>query len=148
MTLATLPVAHPQERDMSKTSGFSLIEVLVSVVILSVALLGTAGLMSASLRNTNTAYHRSQATFLADEMLDRMRANLTAARNQLYDVDAGNVCAATSGMPQFDCDEWTTSVEQTLPGGQATVDVDPAGVATIVIEWEGEGNSFATESLL
>ena len=74
---------------MQRNAGFSLLEVLISIVILSIGLLGTAGLMGASLRSTNTAYYRSQATVLADDIMDRMRANITQARAQQYDIDAG-----------------------------------------------------------
>lgn len=68
----------PKTVPTRSSAGFSLIEVLVSIVVLSIGLLGTAGLMSASLKNTNTAFYRSQATFLADDIVDRLRANLTA----------------------------------------------------------------------
>lgn len=141
---------------MRNSAGFSLVEVLVSMVILSIALLGTAGLMSASLRSTNTSYYRSQATVLADDIMDRMRANLTAAAAQRYDIDPGPVFAAAAGsMALYDCTEWTTMLAQTLPGGRGTVDVLPNGVATIVIQWnggddgDGDGdNSFTTQSRL
>ena len=130
-------------------SGFSLVEVLVSIVILAVALLGTAGLMASSLRNTNTAYYRSQATVLADDILDRMRANLEAARDDgEYDIDVGPVCAASGGMPQYDCTEWTTNVANTLPRGEGIVAVNGVGVVTITINWDGGENSFTTQSRL
>jgi type IV pilus assembly protein PilV len=130
-------------------SGFSLIEVLVSLVLLSVALLGTAKLTSASLKSTNTSYYRSQATMLADDIMDRMRANIAEARDQQYEVDFGPVIAAASGtVANYDCTEWTDLVAATLPAGRSTVDVDPNGVATIVIEWDNGDNSFTTTSRL
>lgn len=132
----------------SRSSGFSLIEVLISIVILSIGLLGTAGLMGASLRNTNTAYYRSQATVLADDILDRMRANLPEARVGQYDVTPGPSCAATSAMAQFDCQEWSAALAEALPGGVGTVDVESTGVVTITIEWENGENSFSTRSQL
>lgn len=135
---------------MHRSAGFSLVEVLVSIVILSIALLGTAGLMSSSLRNTNTAYYRSQATVLADDILDRMRANLTAARNDgEYDIDLGPAYSAPAGsMALYDCTEWATTLADTLPGGAGTVAVDANGVAVITIQWDGGANSFTTQSRL
>jgi type IV pilus assembly protein PilV len=135
---------------MRRSAGFSLIEVLISIVILSVALLGTAALTAASLKNTNGSYYRSLATILADDMLDRMRANIDKARDEKYDfTDAGSIVAAGS-LEHFDCVEWLTAVQDALPGGTGKVDVDPAaGTATIVITWgDGGANSFTTTSLL
>ena len=139
---------------MKTQTGFSLIEVLVSIVILSVALLGTAGLMGASMRNTNTAYMRSQATVLADDYMDRMRANVGEATSGRYNVDFGPTCASTGGLAGWDCEEWTTNVSTTLPGGDAEVRVTPApdGIVTITINWgdetDGNANSFVTQSRL
>jgi type IV pilus assembly protein PilV len=134
---------------MNRSRGFSLIEVLVSIVILSVALLGTAGLVATSMRNTNTSYYRSQATVLANDLLDRMRANVTAARNHEYDLDFGPTCPGGAGqMAAYDCAEWTTTVKQTLPSGNAKVTVDANFVATVIVEWDNGDNSFTTKSRL
>lgn len=136
--------------------GVSLVEVLVSIVLLSVGLLGTAGLMGASMRNTNTAYQRSQATVLADDILDRMRANAEEARAGNYNISAGPTYSATTAMSRYDTAEWISMVQSTLPGGQARVTVDGnpnSHVAEIWIEWGevsdgGFANSFITRSRL
>jgi type IV pilus assembly protein PilV len=134
---------------MRRSRGFSLLEVMISVGILSVALLGTAGLMAASLRGTNTAYYRSQATILADDMLDRMRTNIAAAKNNAYDIDsyvagADPDLTGKSGLAQYDCQEWTDLIADTFPGGVGTVDVNADDVATIEIKWDDGTNSFTT----
>src|SRR5690349_2260638 len=117
--------------------GISLVEVLVSIVLLSVALLGTARLTTMSFKNTNNSYYRSQATVLADDILDRMRANITEARGQFYDVSAGPTYAGGgNAVTVFDTEEWATTVAATLPEGVGRVDVNPAGVATITISWD------------
>jgi type IV pilus assembly protein PilV len=133
---------------MKADSGFSLVEVLISIVILSIGLLGMAGLTAASMNGTNESYYRSQATVLADDILDRMRANLAPARGQQYDVTAGPVyTAAPNTMARFDAEEWVGTVGQTLPGGVGTVDVFN-NVATIVITWDGGASTFTTVSQL
>lgn len=133
---------------LHRPTGVSLVEVLISIVIVSIGLLGAAGLMSASLKNTNNAYYRSQATVLADDILDRMRANRDAARAGDYNADLGPVCSGAAGtMALFDCTEWTTAVGSTFPGGQATVAVDGNGVATIVIQW-ADDVAFTTKTRL
>jgi type IV pilus assembly protein PilV len=133
---------------MRRQVGFSLIEVLVSVVILSVGLLGTAGLIAASLKNSNTSYYRTQATVLADDYIDRMRANLAAAKAGSYDVDKGPKCGTTAGMAGFDCGEWTANLTTNLPGGDALGRVNASGVAAVTIEWDGGENSFTTNARL
>lgn len=134
---------------MQRSAGVSLIEVLVSIVVLSVALLGSAGLMGASLRSTNNAYYRSQATVLADDILDRMRANIDAARNQDYDIDPGpSYSAAAGSFERYDCEEWVGMLTATFPDAVGTVDVNPAGGVTIMIQWDGGANSFTTQSRL
>jgi type IV pilus assembly protein PilV len=133
---------------MKASAGFSLVEVLISIVILSIGLLGMAGLTAASMNGTNEAYFRSQATVLADDILDRMRANPAAARGEQYDIDAGPVYTAAGGtMARFDSEEWVNAVATSLPGGVGTVNV-LGGVATIRITWNGGTSSFTTVSQL
>jgi type IV pilus assembly protein PilV len=133
---------------MKTSAGFSLIEVLVSLVILSIGLLGMAGLTAASMNGTSASYYRSQATVLADDILDRMRANPSAARGEQYDITAGPVYTAGGGtLALYDCQEWVASVAANLPGGIGTVDVFN-DVATVRIEWDGGATRFTTVSQL
>ena len=125
-----------------------MVEVLVSLVILSVALLGSAGLTASSLKSNNSAYYRSQATVLADDILDRMRANLAASRGQQYNITTGPTYTAAAGsMAYFDCTDWMATLAETLPGGTGTVQV-VSGVATIVVKWDGGETAFTTVSQL
>ena len=135
---------------MHRSHGFSLVEVLVSIVVLSIALLGTAGLTAASLKSTNTSYYRSQATVLADDILDRMRANVTVARGGTYNITGTPpVFTAASGTAFFDVSEWEDTVEQTLPAGVGHVNVT-SGVATVTLTWGDpeSPDSFTTVSQL
>ena len=77
--------------------GFTLIEVLVSMLILLVGLLGVVGMQMLSLQANQGAYFRSQAVYIASEILDAMRANPTAAANYVgvYPDDG----AGTSPVP-------------------------------------------------
>ena len=58
-----------------KHDGFSLLEVLISVVILSIGLLGMAGIQLKGLSSNNSANIRTQATLLANDLAERMHAN-------------------------------------------------------------------------
>ena len=61
----------------SKIAGFTLIEVLVSVFILAVGLLGFAALQLTAINNNQEGYFKSQATIIAQDIASRMRANRT-----------------------------------------------------------------------
>lgn len=98
--------------------GFSLFEVLITVVVVSVGLLGLAGLQFAGLRASNNAQDATYAMQLAQEVGDRIRANRAGALNGAYDpfsidentpAQSGPNCQATActwdNMAQFDLQE-------------------------------------------
>ncbi len=63
---------------MYHAEGFSLLEVLIAIIIVSTGVLGIAGLQVMSLQNKTSALFRTQANQLAYDILDRARANPTA----------------------------------------------------------------------
>lgn len=66
--------------------GFSLIEVMVSLLVLGIGLLGIAALLTVSLRNAQSSSAQNQATIQAYAMLDALRANKSAAIVGQYDL--------------------------------------------------------------
>jgi type IV pilus assembly protein PilV len=119
-----------------RSSGFTLLEVLVSIVVLAIGLLGMAGLIAAGLKSNHTANYRAHATMLTDDILDRMRANKTLALASGYDTTLGAACTASvSTIQGFDCAEWKAMVANELPGGDGAVDVDVNGNITVTIQW-------------
>lgn len=70
----------------AKHSGFTLIEVMVALFVLALGLLGLAMLQTTSLKLNTNSYSRTQASFLAYDILDRIRANPTAFKNDQYTV--------------------------------------------------------------
>ncbi|MCP5434020.1 MAG: type IV pilus modification protein PilV [Chromatiaceae bacterium] len=124
-------------------AGFTLLEVLVALVVLSVGLLGLSGLQTTSLRNNHSAFLRSQATIVTHDIIDRMRANRDSARNGNYDIAYASSPTSTSctgtcsalQVAQMDVEEWRDYVER-LPGGESELDVDgTSNVATIKVRW-------------
>ena len=100
--------------------GFTLIEVLVSVLVLAIGLLGLASLQANSMKHNHNAYLRSQATVLAYDIIDRMRANISTAEAGNYDTAGSDTpsgstncqtgsCSATD-MATFDINQWKCSV--------------------------------------
>ena len=74
--------------------GFTLVEVMVSLVVLSLGLLGVAKMVMLSSHSNDSAYMRTQATALAYEMLDCMRANAPGAEAGNYNIAFGPMPAA------------------------------------------------------
>ncbi len=111
--------------------GVSLIEILVSIVIVCFGLLGVAGLLTTGLKSTQSSQIRTQASFLAYDMADRMRTNRQVALNGEY-VTATSASNATAVADKAD---WNTAVG-TLPGGVGTVTMNNTTFFTITIQWD------------
>jgi type IV pilus assembly protein PilV len=134
---------------MNKNAGFTLIEVLIAMVVLAVGLLGLAGLQANSLRNNQSAYNRSQATQLAYDMADRIRANLADANNLANSAYVASTIAALQStcnsspgctpalMAQNDRAIWNANIIDALGSlGTGSVTVDAATrIFTITINW-------------
>lgn len=80
-------------------AGLTLIEVMVAVLVLAVGLLGIAGLQSAALANNLISYQYTQASTLAQALIERMRANRQAVLDGSYLLAA----AATPAAASVDC---------------------------------------------
>lgn len=90
-----IALKHPLLR---RDAGFSLIEVLIALVILSVGLLGIAAMVSVSMKSKGSSYLRTQALAQANAIIDRMRANRATAITGSYDfTDAKGSVSATAG---------------------------------------------------
>ena len=130
------------------STGFSLVEVLVALVVLSIGLLGLAGLQTRGVRDNHGAYLRTQATFSAKDLVDSMRANRPAALAGNYDVDFGVEVASASTIATQDLSQWQATLAQ-LPGpGQGKVAVDKANRRVRVdISWDDSRGSEARATL-
>lgn len=143
--------------------GFTLIEVLVTVIILAIGLLGLAGLQLGGLRYSYSAYQRSQATIMANDIVDRMRANRTVAAAGAYDIDicdnpgaqnctgAGKNCSAST-MADADLYEWKQALANVLPAGDGAIERNGA-TFIITVQWddtrgEEDPKSLAVETIL
>jgi type IV pilus assembly protein PilV len=140
--------------NMYKNAGFTLIEILIAMVVLALGLLGLAGLQATSLRNNQSAYNRSQATELAYELADRMRANVAgkAAYTAILpsSATAKANCLTTTGcspaeMAENDLFEWNSAVKNNLPSGIGTLAVS-ANVYTIGITWDDDRDGIDTNN--
>lgn len=127
--------------------GFTLLEVLVTMVVMALGLLGYAGLQVASLKNSASAYQRSQATILAYDMIDRMRANRSQAVGGTYNIAVG-ATPGGSGLAGQDLVSWKTLVQNALPGGDAAINVDGTGNTLITIQWADKRDRSASANTI
>lgn len=127
-------LTHP----FRKETGATLIEVLVAMVILAIGLLGLAGLQATSIQSNHSAYYRSQATILASDLADRMRANRNEALTNAYLIDfptsskSNDEDSGTSA--QKDIAAWLNQLARTLPNGTGKVEKNNT-LVTISIRW-------------
>ncbi len=133
----------------------TLIEILVSLLILAIGLLGMAGLQTVSLRNTQSAYQRTQAAILSSDIVERVRANQQGVEAGSYDNAAGTLTAAcntvagcsAAEMAANDVAEWKQALAAALPAGQGTVcaDATPADGTPAAPACNGTGDVFAVK---
>jgi type IV pilus assembly protein PilV len=131
------PIHEARHQRASRTSkGMTLVEVLVTMVILSVGLLGVAAMQVSTVRNNYDAFVRSQAAVLAADILDRMRANRADALLQRYDVGfTGSPSGST--VAANDVTSWKGMLLQQLgQNAQGSIATNLATrVVTIQIQW-------------
>jgi type IV pilus assembly protein PilV len=123
--------------------GYILIEALITILIFAIGLLGVVGLQAVALSSSSTSNMRTEATVLAIDMADRMRANRGAADGTVgvgYDrvAPAANACrsiyaASVAAAPDActpaqlaadDMRDWLDQVQQSLPAGEGIVCID------------------------
>ena len=123
-----------------------MLEILVAIVVLSLGMLGLAGLQAATLRNNQIAYYRTIAVLQTYATADRIRANQAGAAAGAYnnlmamtpaDPDCvTNVCNPAN-MAVADHSQWNANNARMLPGGVGTVAVVAGGRQfDITVRWQ------------
>jgi type IV pilus assembly protein PilV len=139
-----------------KQNGFSLLEVLIALIVLSIGLLGHSKIQALGVRASSDANLRTEATFLANDMIERMRANRPSVTSDYYagisystinctsapakicsEGTAGSaVDCTTTEMADEDAFNWFCDVTSTLPNGGVAVS-SAAGVYSVQVSWDG-----------
>ena len=137
----------------SREAGFSLIEVLVTVVILAVGLLGVAGVQALGLRTANVALEHSLVTTLATDMAERIRANPIAfqANQYVIEMDAdtppqGQECTTTCTPQERAVSDLVGWYNRLAVLNQASATITRNGsVAEVSISWVEPGIGFGNQ---
>ena len=106
---------------INKTKGFTIIEVLVSMVILSIGVLSLGVLQLSAMQNTQGGYLRSQATILTYDIIDSMRANIPAVTGDDYRITWDQLVRAIHRLDQ----RAATGVQGAKAGFEQTYALDP-----------------------
>ncbi len=160
-------------KETNAIQGFTLIEVLVTLVILAIGMLGLAGLQLSALRNNTNAYERSQATLLAYDIIDRARANSSESYAIAMGTEPTNVHCYGSAknctpaeLAESDINQWKCSLGawqgdtdcqklandlhaittmSSLTNGDGSITIEADGRLTVTITWD-ETHGGATTS--
>jgi len=132
----------------SHAKGFSLMEVLIAILIVSVGVLGIAGLQIMSMQNNTSALFRTQANQLAYDIIDRARANPAADYSHALGAgapaapDCTNADCDPTQMASYDLMVWMTDLTTMLPASDGSV-VRAGNLFTVTVEWDDsrDGNT-------
>jgi len=154
-------------------NGATLLEILVALAILSVGMLGVGALQTKAMRSGQDSYFLSQASFLADDMAERLRANNSAASPASGNYNgintmtsyaalsaadkaiscAGGATCTVANMARYDIAQWLRAVNDGNRGlalGAAKITWS-GNTATITLRWQpgqsGEGNCDSTGTM-
>lgn len=143
----------PKKRNVQQ--GFTMIEILVTMVVVATALLGTAGLQAYALKTNVGSQFRNQAIFLSSDIVERMEANKGEAVVGTYTLAAGGAAPVVStacdtgncssaALAAYDLANWQVAIAGILPSGVANIAFTPENLAavppvlatyTITISW-------------
>ena len=138
-------VPRAQRKVARGQRGDTMIEVLVTIIILAVGVLGAAALQVTTLKNLSTSHSAGVAAIIAEDFSERMRANPTAALADGYvhdtapigDTDCvANLCSMAD-LANYDIETWWNQLTAVLPAGTAEVTRN-AGTNTFVltVRWD------------
>lgn len=130
-----------RRRKSRRDGGFTLVEVLIALIVLSIGMLGIAALYLDTLRASRSALYRTEAVTLAADLADRIRAN--RPRN-LAEAATGYSGTGFNAVAIAELADWQAAIATQLPGGTGTVTYRAADVGfpsqyTISVGWTEVG---------
>ncbi len=139
--MKSYPTSKPQRAStwLINQNGFSLLEVLITLIVLSIGLLGFGALQLNALKINDSANSRSQASLYAYEIMDRIRANRTAAVAGDYDYSLNPFSALPSpgsAVAATDRYDWYRKLDTVLPSFQGAINCDANKICTVTVQWD------------
>lgn len=127
--------------------GFTLVEVMVTLIIMTIGLLGVASLQLAGMRSNHSAYLRTQAAIAVSDLIDRMRADPVSFNGEHFQVGSDSNSAAFA--------DWATELGRLMPYpaegeplGEANCvsgsgNACPAGNCQVIVRWDDRHGEHA-----
>ncbi len=113
---------HSGSYGKHRQSGFTLLEVLIALLVLSIGLLGLAALQTTGLRSNQMASMRTLATQFTYDITDRMRSNPAGVTAGDYFIARDDATATTpTTIAATDLAEWRNNITQRLPNGMSDI---------------------------
>ncbi len=122
-----------------------MLEVLIALLVLTVGVLGLTAIQASSLKNSRTAYYRTQATVLAYDIIDRMRANsdqMTSSSAYIITLATsppGTVCTSSctpAAIATTDLIEWRSRLAAQLPQGKGAIQtLAGTNEYEVIVQW-------------
>ena len=138
----------------ARQKGVTMVEVLITIFVLAIGLTGIMSMESYAIRMNHQSYLRTQAILQAQEMADRIHANLEGASAGFYGTaiptSITQNCLSAPCTPaqlaEFDKWEWRTNTLAILPGAVVSLALNNStGIHTITIQWKEESNDTVTD---
>lgn len=137
-----MPMTSPKQQ------GFSMIELLIALLILAIGLFGMASLMLTSIKSNQSAAQRSQASWLAYDMLERMRLNseratttndyvIAANTNKPNDPDCKTGGCTPTNLALLDKREWMTELSDNALTGTTNRN---GNIFTVTVTWQEDSS--------
>lgn len=115
--------------------GVGMIEVLIAIVVVALGVLAVARLQTSMVRLNQSALLRSQASLLVYDLTDRMRVDLQAAVDSLYDRDFDDDLPVPGTLQAAELTDWLARIDERLPGGEGAVATD-GNFVTVSVRWD------------
>ncbi|MBI3606438.1 MAG: type IV pilus modification protein PilV [Nitrospirae bacterium] len=126
---------------MQKPNGFTIIEVLIAILILSIGLLGVAAMQTTAIRGNTFSRDTTLGTQLAEEMIERIRVNALNAPGAYNGIDTSVACGGADPV-LGDCVQWRAALQASAllsARGQVTVvtntPVQESTTINVVVSW-------------
>lgn len=121
--------------------GDTMIEVLVTIIVIAVGVLGAAALQVTTLKNLSSSHSATVAALVAEDMTERIRANPVGAANYVHSARPVNPPNCTSQdctpaeLAAYDIGSWWNQMTALLPSASGTV-TNNAGTFTVTVRWD------------
>ncbi|MDG4550124.1 MAG: type IV pilus modification protein PilV [Candidatus Contendobacter sp.] len=125
-----------------RQSGFSLLEVLITLLIIAIGLMGFAAMMLNSMKNNRLTMQRSLATAYAYDIIDCMRVNRAAAVGGSYTMTAFGQKPGSGTVAADDVSAWQDQLGNLLPNGMGKISFPAGGnVVKVEVQWKETSNA-------